>query len=153
LIGCPISRSLTTYCVCLELFPPTALPGFSGTAYLSATSGRPACPSRASGWSSRTTPRGRPVLRTLSLCTMLPPLPRRSGWASPNRVSLPRKGRRVDLRIILFETCSAFTRVTACTLAPSPIRNALSEGFSHFVTSIAAPVASGWSEPGGTSTH
>ena len=40
---------------------------------------------------------------------------------------------------------SAFTRVTACTLAPSPIRDALSEGFSHFVTSIAAPVASGWS--------
>ena len=34
---------------------------------------------------------------------------------------------------------------SACTLAPSPIRDALSEGFSHFVTSIAAPVASGWS--------
>src|ERR1700694_719980 len=31
------------------------------------------------------------------------------------------------------------------TLALSPIRDALSEGFSHFVTSIAAPVASGWS--------
>ena len=84
------------------------------------------------------------------LVYMLPPLPRRSGWAyyfarSPNRVSLPRKGRRVGLRIVLFEACSAFTRVTACTLAPSPIRDALSEGFSHFVTSIAAPVASGWS--------
>jgi hypothetical protein len=81
---------------------------------------------------------------------MLPPLPRRSGWAyyfarSPNRVSLPRKGRRVGLRIVLFEACSAFTRVTACTLALSPIRDALSEGFSHFVASIAAPVASGWS--------
>ena len=34
-----------------------------------------------------------------------------------------------------------FTRVAACTLAPSPIRDAHSEGFSHFVTSIAAPVA------------
>src|SRR6185436_2732158 len=81
---------------------------------------------------------------------MLPPLPRRSGWAyyfarSPNRVSLPRKGHRVGLRIVLFEACSAFTRVAACTLAPSPIRDAHSEGFSHFVTSIAAPVASGWS--------
>src|SRR6476659_548667 len=81
---------------------------------------------------------------------MLPPLPRRSGWAyyfarSPNRVSLPRKGRRVGLRIVLFEACSAFTRVAACTLAPSPIRDAHSEGFSYFVTSIAAPVASGWS--------
>src|SRR5882757_3312733 len=90
---------------------------------------------------------------------MLPPLPRRSGWAyyfarSPNRVSLPRKGRRVGLRIVLFEACSAFTRVTACTLAPSPIRDALSEGFSHFVTSIAAPVAFRLERlPGGTCTH
>jgi len=64
---------------------------------------------------------------------------------SPNRVSLPRKGCRVGLRIVLFEACSAFTRVTACTLALSPIRDTLSEGFSHFVTSTAAPVASGWS--------
>src|SRR6266478_3258120 len=81
---------------------------------------------------------------------MLSPLPRHSGWAhyfahSPSRISLPRYGSRVGLCIVLFEACSAFTRVTACTLAPSPIRDALSEGFSHFVTSIAAPVASGWS--------
>ena len=59
---------------------------------------------------------------------MLSPLPRRSGWAyhfarSPSRVSLPRKGCRVGLRIVLFEACSAFTRVTACTLALSPIRD------------------------------
>src|SRR5467141_3150379 len=78
---------------------------------------------------------------------MLSPLPRHSGWAhyfahSPCRISLPRYGSRVGLCIVLFEACSAFTRVTACTLAPSPIRDALSEGFSHFVTSIAAPVAS-----------
>src|SRR5215475_4426677 len=81
---------------------------------------------------------------------MLSPLPRRSGWVDdfaryPSRVSLPRKGCRVGLRIVLFEVCSAFTRVTACTLALSPIRDTHSEGFSHFVTSIAAPVASGWS--------
>jgi hypothetical protein len=41
-------------------FPPPALPGFSGTTNLSATPGRPACPSRASSWSSLTTPRGFP---------------------------------------------------------------------------------------------
>jgi hypothetical protein len=41
--------------------------------------------------------------------------------------------------------CSAFTQVAACTLALSPIRDTLSEGFSQFVTSMAAPVASGWS--------
>ena len=67
---------------------------------------------------------------------------------TPSRVSLPRKGCRVGLRIVLFEACSAFTRVTACTLALSPIRDTLSEGFSHFVTSIAAPAASGWSVAG-----
>src|ERR1700732_262207 len=81
---------------------------------------------------------------------MLSPLPRRSDWAyyfahSPSRISLPRKGCRVGLRIVLFEICSAFTRVTACTLARSPSRDPLTEGFSYFVTSIAAPVASGWS--------
>src|SRR5438552_2897345 len=84
---------------------------------------------------------------------MLPPLPRCSGWEyssliSPSRVSLPRKGHRVGLHIVLFEACSAFTRVAACTLARLPIRNPLSEGFSHFVTSMTAPVASGWSVTG-----
>jgi hypothetical protein len=58
---------------------------------------------------------------------------------------LPRKGCRVGLRIVLFEDCSAFTRVAACTLALSPIRDTLIEGFSHFVTSMTAPIASGWS--------
>src|SRR5580704_606711 len=90
---------------------------------------------------------------------MPPPLPRCSGWAyssliSPSRVSLPRKGRRVGLHIDIFEACSAFTRVAACTLALSPIRDTLIEGFSHFVTSMTAPIASGWSEsPGGPRTH
>src|ERR1700730_3466878 len=55
---------------------------------------------------------------------MPPPLPRCSGWAysslTPSRVSLPRKGHRVGLHIVLFEACSAFTRVAACTLALSP---------------------------------
>src|ERR1700722_713822 len=43
------------------------------------------------------------------------------------------------------EVCSASTRVTTCTLPLSVFRDTLSEGFSHFVTSIAAPVASGGS--------
>src|SRR5271167_4905090 len=81
---------------------------------------------------------------------MLPPLPRCSNWAyssliSPSHISLPRKGCRVGLHIDLFEDCSAFTRVAACTLTRSPIRDPLSEGFRHFVTSMPAPVASGWS--------
>src|ERR1700745_2105796 len=48
----------------------------------------------------------------------------------------------------------ALTRVAACTLARSPIRDTLIEGFSHFVTSMTAPIVSGWSEsPGGPCTH
>ncbi len=68
---------------------------------------------------------------------MLPPLPRCSGWAyssliPPSRVSLPRKGRRVGLRIVLFEACSAFTRVAACTLARPPIRDPLDRRLQPF---------------------
>src|SRR5437667_4678158 len=81
---------------------------------------------------------------------MPPPIPRCSSWAypsliSPSYFSLPRYGSRVGPHIVLFEACSAFTRVAACTLALSPIRDTLIEGFSHFVTSMTAPIASGWS--------
>ena len=44
-----------------------------------------------------------------------------------------------------YKACSAFTRVAACTLALSPMRDTLIEGFSHFVFSMTAPIASGWS--------
>ena len=89
-------------------------------------------------------------MRALSLCTCCRHYPGAatrclSSAHSPCRISLPRKPGRVGLRIVLFEVCSAFTRVAACTLALSPIRDTLSEGFSHFVTSMTAPVASGWS--------
>src|SRR6058998_3164161 len=66
---------------------------------------------------------------------MLSPLPRPSHWRSriahpSSGVSLPRYGIRVGLRIVLFEACSAFTRVTACTLALSPyIVTRFTEGF------------------------
>ena len=80
---------------------------------------------------------GLPVLRTLSLCTCLSPLPRRSHWRSniarpSSAVSLPRKGCRVGLRIVLFEDCSAFTRVTARTLALPPIRGTLTRRLQPF---------------------
>ena len=103
---------------------------------------------------------GLPVLRALSLCTCCRHYP---GAATgciasarfPSHVSLPRLGYRVGPRIVLFEACSAFTRVTACTLAPSPyFVTRFTEGFNCFVTSTVAPVASGWSiSPGGTFTH
>ena len=64
----------------------------------------------------------------------------------PIRISLPRNGVRVGLRNALFEDCSAFTHVTACTLAESPKVIRYIEGFSHFVTSRTAPIATGWSK-------
>ncbi len=71
---------------------------------------------------------GLPVLRALSLCTCRRHYPgaadgrtRRSN--SPIRASLPRNHYRVGLHIVLFEDCSAFTHVAACTLARSPNRD------------------------------
>jgi hypothetical protein len=66
-----------------------------------------------------------------------PPVPRCSGWASsslisPSRISLPRNCSRVGLHIVLFGACSAFTRVAARTLAPSPICDALHRRLQPF---------------------
>jgi len=152
LIGFPISRSFTTYCVCLELrsLPSTGVTRLQRyyeplrhpkAPSLSLTGFRLVVADHALGL---------PVLRALSLCTCRRHYPgaasgRTASLISSRCISLPRKGYRVGLRIVLFEDCSAFTRVAACTLAPSPIRDALIEGFSHFVTSMTAPIASGWS--------
>ena len=45
-----------------------------------------------------------------------------------------------------FEACSAFTHVTACTLAESP-SDPFIEGSSSFVSVTTASIATGWSEP------
>src|ERR1035441_6271207 len=151
-IGCPISRSVTTYCVCLEL---RSLPSASVTRLPRYY--EPLRHPKAPGLSLAGLrlviadhDLGLPVFRTLSLCTCRRHYPgaasgRTASLISSRRISLPRKGGRVGLRIVLFEACSAFTRVAACTLALSPIRDTLIEGFSHFVTSMTAPIASGWS--------
>ena len=68
---------------------------------------------------------GLPVLPALSLCTCCRHYP---GAATGGATSLirpvvsafPGMASRVGPRIVLFEVCSAFTRVTACTLALSP---------------------------------
>jgi len=82
---------------------------------------------------------------------MLSLLPRHSNGEisslfSHRHISLPRTGGRVGLCNVLFEDCSAFTHVTACTLAGSPNVTRYIKGFSYFVTSITAPIASGWSD-------
>jgi hypothetical protein len=89
---------------------------------------------------------------------MPPPLPRCSGWGyasltSPAVSAFPERGRQVGLHIVLFEACSAFTHVAACPLVLSPISDTLIEGFSHFVTSMTAPIASGGSEFAGWDLH
>jgi len=72
---------------------------------------------------------------------------------SPSHISLPWYDGQVGPHIFIFEVCSAFTRVAACTLALPPIRDTLSEGFSHLVTSMTAPVAPGGSEFAGWGLH
>jgi len=51
-----------------------------------------------------------------------------------------------EQQIIDHWTFCGGTRVAACTLALSPIRDTLIEGFGHFATSMTAPIASGWSD-------
>ena len=110
LIGFPISRSFTTYCVCLELrslpstgvtrlpryYEPLRHPRAPG---LSLTGFRLVLADHALGL---------PVFRTLSLCTCCRHYPgaateRIASLTSLSRVSLPRYGSRVGLHIVLFE--------------------------------------------------
>jgi hypothetical protein len=91
---------------------------------LSDSPGRPACPSRASGWSSLTTPWGLPCCARFPCVHAVATTPaQRLGSAS---LTSPQScqpsptwqsGRPVHRH---FEACSAFTRVKACTLALSP---------------------------------
>ena len=98
------------------------------------------------------------MLRALPLCTCCRYYPGAATGVtlahSPSRISLPRNGGRVGLRNDLFEACSAFTHVTACTTHAATIFAArFTGGFNRFVTSTVAPVASGWSSLAGWDFH
>src|SRR5271170_847348 len=81
---------------------------------------------------------------------MLPPLPRCSGWAyssldHPAVSAFPE-------RVVGSACTSSFSRLARRSLALRPAHSRghqfvarYTEGFSHFVTSMPAPVASGWS--------
>ena len=136
-------------------FPQPALPGVGGTAGLSVTPAGPACPSRASGRRSRaSTERGFPccVGSPLQTCRRQYPgrttgssrfagcdplfpsgcgLPRFNGGSAPT-LSLSRPAQR---SLALRPACSPGRLATCCL-----------EGFGGFVTSAAAPIASGWSD-------
>src|SRR5208337_2095146 len=157
----PNPRSLTTSCVCLELRPlpsagvtrlhwyyePLRHPNAPG---LSLTSVRLAIPDHALG---------PPVLRALSLCACCRHYP---GAAAGRRLRSPTQlyqsspvwlpGRPAHRPFSRFARRSLALRPAHSRR--SPIRDPLSEGFSHFVSSMTAPVASGWSDwPGGACTH
>src|SRR5215467_14261036 len=90
---------------------------------------------------------------------MLPPLPRCSNWVSsslisPSCISLPRFHCRVGLHIVLFEDCSAFTHVAACTLAQSPYIVTAIRGLQTFRHLHACPGCFRRERsPGGPCTH
>src|ERR1700682_2605739 len=111
---------------------------------------RPARPSRASGWPSPATPWGLPCSYAF-LVYMLSPLPRRSGWAycfahSPQPYQPSPKGSSGRPAHRPFRgLLGVHSRYGLHTRAVTVFRDTLSEGFSHFVTSMTAPVASGWS--------
>src|ERR1700677_4880728 len=93
---------------------------------------------------------GLPVLRTLSLCTCCRQYP---GAATGRRLRSSRPAVSAFPEIAVGSACtSSFSRLARRSLALRPAHSRrhlyvtrYTEGFSHFVTSMTAPVASGWS--------
>src|SRR5580693_2217234 len=117
---------------------------------LSDSPGRPACPSRASGWSSLTTPWGLPCCARFPCVHAVATTPaQRRGTASltspqscqPSPIWQSGRPVHCPFRGLL----GVHSRYGLHTRAVTVYRDTLSEGFSHFVTSMTAPVASGWS--------
>src|ERR1700690_288738 len=152
LIGFPISRSFTTYCVCLELrsLPSTGvtrLPRYyeplrhPKAPSLSLTGFRLVVADHALGL---------PVLRALSLCTCRRQYP---GAATGRNLRSSHPAVSAFPEIAVGSACtSSFSRPARRSLALRPAHSRrhlyvtrYTEGFSHFVTSMTAPVASGWS--------
>ena len=93
---------------------------------------------------------GLPVLRTLSLCTCCRQYP---GAATGRRLRSSHPAVSAFPEIAVGSACtSTFSRLARRSLALRPAHSrrhlyvtSYTEGFSHFVTSMTAPVASGWS--------
>ena len=116
---------------------------------------------------ARPGPRGRPVefprlaTRGFPCCVgspcagMPPPIPRWNPGSVSRREGNPSVSRDDGLPRIAtgsastspcFGACMAFTCVAACLLAEPPEAARCLEGFDGFVTSAAAPIATGWSD-------
>jgi hypothetical protein len=99
------------------------------------------------------------VLRALSLCACCRHYPGAAAGRRP-RSSHPAVTAFPD-NVVGSACTSSFSRIAQRSLALRPAHSrghlyvtCYTEGFSHFVTSMTAPVASGWSGwPGGACTH
>src|SRR5580658_8431226 len=120
---------------------------------LSDSPGRPACPSRASGWSSLTTPWGLPCCVRFPCVHAVATTPaQRLGVflrsftqpCQPSPKGLSGRPAHRPFRGLL----GVHSRYGLHTRAVTVYRDTLTRGFSHFVTSMTAPVASGWSVAG-----
>src|SRR5271157_1092660 len=101
---------------------------------------------------------GLPVLRALSLCTCCRHYPGAAAGRRP-RSSHPAVTAFPD-NVVGSACTSSFSRPAQRSLAlrPAHLRRHLyvtcyTEGFSHIVTSMTAPVASGWSDLAGWGSH
>src|SRR5271157_3579132 len=116
----------------------------------SASPRRPACPSRASGRSSLTTPWGLPCCVRFPCVHAVATTPaQRLGVflrsftqpCQPSPKGLSGRPAHRPFRGLL----GVHSRYGLHTRAVTVYRDTLTRGFSHFVTSMTAPLASGWS--------
>ena len=115
LLGCPISWSLTTSCVGLELRPLPS-PGITRLHRYYGPLRHPTAPGLSLTGVRLIIPitaLGLPVLRALSLCTCCRHYPGAAAGRIPRSShpavsAFPRMGYRVGLHIVLFEACSAY---------------------------------------------
>src|ERR1700739_1074243 len=117
---------------------------------LSDSPGRPACPSRASGWSSLTTPWGLPCCVRFPCVHAVATTPAQQlgvflrSFTQPCQPSPKGLSGRPAHRPF-WGLLGVHSRYGLHTRAVTVYRDTLTRGFSHFVTSMTAPVASGWS--------
>jgi hypothetical protein len=152
LIGGPISRSFTASYVCPELRPLPS-PGVIRLQRYYKPLRHPTPPSLSLAGVWLVIPDhalGLPVLRALSLCACCRHYPGAAAGRRP-RSSHPAVSAFPD-NVVGSACTSSFSRFAQRSLALRPAHSrghlyvtSYTEGFSHFVTSMTAPVASGWS--------
>ena len=173
----PISRLSVTSCVGLELRPLPSTGVTRRQRYygpLRHPRGNPACgvgpglslAGRPHGWGyprvegHAPSPHGFPVLRSISVyrhAVVNTPVARwgliARGTAYSNRFpgpsggGLPHLPARSATTLDVSRPAQRSLAITACRLAESPKRPVCLEGSDGFVTSTAAPIATGWSDP------